>query len=45
MGEPPARIVAVWLIAVSLFQHGRGEAEFAQIELSSAGERVEVAGR
>lgn len=45
MGEPPARIVAVWLIAVSLFQHGRGEAEFADIALSSAGERVEVAGR
>ncbi len=45
MGEPPARIVAVWLIAVSMFQHGRGEAEFADIVLSSAGERVEIAGR
>lgn len=45
MGEPPARIVAVWLIAVSLFQHGRGEVEFADIALTSDGERVEVVGK
>jgi len=45
IGEPPSRIVAVWLIAVSLFQHGCGEAEFAEIALSSGGERVEVVGR
>jgi hypothetical protein len=45
MGEPPARIVAVWLIAVSLFQHGRGEAEFEDIVLTSAGERVELVGK
>lgn len=45
MGEPPARMVAVWLIAVSLFQHGRGEAEFADIAVTSAGERVEVVGK
>jgi hypothetical protein len=44
-GEPPARIVAVWLIAVSLFQHGRGEAEFAEIALRADGERVEVVGK
>jgi len=45
IGQPPARIVAVWLIAVSLFQHGRGEAEFADIALTSAGERVELVGK
>ncbi len=45
MGEPPGRIVAVWLIAVTLFQHGRGEAEFADIVLTSAGQRVELVGR
>ena len=45
IGAPPARIVAVWLIAVSLFQHGRGEAEFADITLTSGGERVELRGR
>jgi hypothetical protein len=44
MGEPPARIVAVWLIAVSLFQHGKGAAQFADIEVRSAGQRVEVVG-
>jgi hypothetical protein len=37
--------VAVWLIAVSLFQHGRGAAEFAEISLTSDGERVEVVGK
>lgn len=30
---PPARIVRVWLIAVSSFQHGTARAEFADIEL------------
>jgi len=45
IGTPPARIVAVWLIAVSLFQHGRGEAELADITLTSNGERVELIGR
>lgn len=45
IGEPPGRIVAVWLIAVSLFQHGRGAAEFAEIALTSDGERVEVVGK
>ena len=45
IGEPPARIAAVWLIAVSLFQHGRGQAEFAEIALTSGGERLEVVGK
>jgi len=41
-GATPQRIVAVWLIAVSLFQHGQGVADFAEIEVISGGERVEV---
>jgi hypothetical protein len=45
IGAPPARIVGVWLIAVSMFQHGSGEAEFADIAVTSAGERVELVGR
>ena len=32
-GEPPARIRRVWLIGVSLFQHGEGEATFGDILL------------
>lgn len=42
VGEPPARIVAVWLIAVSVFQKGEGIAEFAQVELVSSGGTVAV---
>ena len=41
-GPAPHRIVAVWLIAVSLFQHGQGVADFAEIEVRSGDERVEV---
>ena len=44
MGEPPKRVVAVWLIAVSLFQHGRGLAEFADIAVTSGGKTIEVVG-
>ena len=33
MGEPPARVVRVWLIAVSLFQRQTGRALFANIRL------------
>jgi hypothetical protein len=36
IGAPPTRIVAVWLIAVSLFQHGRARAEFAEAWLRDA---------
>jgi len=32
-GEMPASIVRVWLIAVSLFQHGEGKCQFADIAL------------
>ncbi len=31
MGEPPARIVKVWLIANSIFQRGSGECSYADI--------------
>ena len=42
VGDPPARIVAVWLIAVSVFAHGRGLAEFTDIAITSGGERLSV---
>lgn len=35
IGSPPDRVVAVWLIAVSLFQHATGDALFADIALHS----------
>jgi hypothetical protein len=42
VGEPPERIVAVWLIAVSIFQKGLGQAEFAEVEISSGAETIAV---
>jgi len=33
LGEAPKRIVGVWLIAVSIFRHGEGIAEFADIRI------------
>ena len=42
LGEPPARIVGVWLIAVSLFRHGEGAAEFADIEIAHGAERTRI---
>lgn len=42
IGEPPRRIVAVWLIAVSIFRHGLGLAEFADIAIESGGRRIPV---
>ena len=44
-GAPPRRAVAVWLIANSIFQHGAGIAEFAEIAVESRGETIEVIGR
>lgn len=38
-GAPPARVVAAWLIAVSVFQGGRGRGEVRRLELVD-GERV-----
>ena len=43
-GPAPQRIVAVWLIAVSLFQHGQGVADFAEIAVRTGDERIEVVG-
>ena len=43
MGEPPKRVVRVWLIAVSIFQRGTGRALFANIGLEGKdGRRVAV---
>jgi hypothetical protein len=36
IGSPPARIVGVWLIAASIFQHGQGRCEYRDIELVAA---------
>ena len=33
-GAPPAKVVAIWLIAVSTFSHGRLRAEFREISLA-----------
>jgi hypothetical protein len=32
VGEPPARILRVWLISLSMFQHGEGQGEYGAIE-------------
>jgi Protein of unknown function (DUF3047) len=42
VGTPPARIVAVWLIAVSIFQHGAARAEYRNIELCRGSEVLRV---
>ncbi|MFG1348950.1 DUF3047 domain-containing protein [Xanthobacter autotrophicus] len=42
-GPDPARIVGVWLIAVSAFQRGEGVCDFARIRLDHAGGEVKVA--
>ena len=42
MGEPPGRIVKVWLIANSIFQRHEGVCDYADILLCSAGEKVQV---
>ena len=42
MGAPAARIVRVWLIAVSSFQHGTARAEFADIVLSDGSQTLRV---
>ena len=36
IGSPPTRIVGVWLIAASVFQHGQGLCEYRDIELAAA---------
>ena len=42
MGEPPARITRVWLIANSIFQRGTGTCDYAQIRLHGSGADVSV---
>ena len=42
MGSPPARIVAVWLICIASFQHGRARASFENIELHDGARRLAV---
>ncbi len=37
MGEPPARIVRVWLIANSIFQRNEGECRYTDIVIHSGG--------
>lgn len=37
LGEEPGGIVGVWLIAVSIFQHGEGRAAFGPITLEAGG--------
>lgn len=42
IGTPPARIVRVWLIAVSVFQRGEGICDYADIELVDGNRRLRV---
>jgi len=42
VGLAPSGIVAVWLIAVSIFQHGQGRCEYRAIELVNGRETVRV---
>jgi hypothetical protein len=42
MGEPPARIVSVWLIANSIFQRQPGSCDYADIVLSNKDNKIRV---
>ena len=42
MGEPPGRIVKVWLIANSIFQRGQGDCRYADIVLHGGGGQTPV---
>lgn len=42
MGEPPARITRVWLIANSIFQRGEGRCDYSGIVLHGAGGNTSV---
>jgi Protein of unknown function (DUF3047) len=42
MGKPPTRIVRIWLIAVSSFQHQRARAMFSDIVLQDDGQTVRI---
>jgi len=42
IGPPPRRITAIWLIALSTFQHGVAQASFCDITLTSGSRRLRV---
>ena len=42
IGPPPQRIVAVWLISLSLFQRGRGRCAYRDIEIADDSRTVRV---
>lgn len=42
IGNPPARITRVWLIAVSVFQRGEGICDYADIELVDGERRLKI---
>lgn len=42
IGTPPARIVRVWLIAVSVFQRGEGICDYADIELVDGERKLKI---
>lgn len=41
-GELPSQIVRVWLIAVSLFQHGEGKCQYREIAVISGEQKLNV---
>ena len=41
-GPPPARLVAVWLIAVSVFQQRAGACDYGRIAVASAGRSIDL---
>ena len=42
VGKPPARILRIWLIALSMFQHGEGQGEYGAIEFLTGDQVVIV---
>jgi hypothetical protein len=42
VGDPPARIVAAWLIAVSVFGHRRGRSRFAEVVLRDGARELRI---
>lgn len=42
MGDPPARIVKVWLIANSIFQRREGVCDYANIVMNSSNGKLQV---
>lgn len=42
IGTPPERITGIWLIALSAFQHGEGQAEIANIRIIQQGREIRV---